>query len=120
MEDRHERADLAILGFSHGLRELDIVVVRPGADWFVMARWFVSLCYRRRQNGQKFMTRQRKPDGRKLTLNEYRELRDMLIRGRWAYWKNAARHDDGWEFQPDLTAAQIIAGLQQYREDHHG
>lgn len=51
------------------------------------------------------------PGGRKLEQAQYDSLRDLLIAQRYAYWRSAKNHRNGWYFRPDLGAAEIISGV---------
>ena len=67
------------------------------------------------QTGEKALINKRMGDGQVLDLDLYDEIRDTLIGCGWAVKRNWPR--GGWRFVSDKTAAQIIAGLQRYREE---
>ena len=74
--------------------------------------WFVRTCHQRLGRGrgiaEKDMTQLHLPDGRKLTLEQYDEYRDLLLRAGYAEWRNPQRHKTGWRLVPGLSAAEIM------------
>lgn len=80
--------------------------------YFQRLEWFVNTCHQRLGRGrgiaEKDMTQLTMPDGHKLTMELYDQFRDMLIRLRYAEWRNAFRHKTGWQLVPGLSAAEIM------------
>jgi hypothetical protein len=87
------------------------------ANWHETAAWFVERCFESDKRGERAHVGQPRPDGGKFLDEEYRELRDTLIRAGFAEWRDPGRLSLGWTFRPGLTAEQVIGGLRKYARE---